>query len=185
VSGDPALDRVENALADLGAEHVPPAGWDDQVLAAVRRHRKRKVVAAAVMVAAAAVVAWWALSGRGSPPGRFELALLLERGGKVVRGTSANLGDTLRATARGGRHRAIWIYRGEGELMVACPGGDRCRSSEGEVSADALLRGVGTYAVVALAADGPLEPPHGALDEAVAAAAMGGAQYRIERLTVY
>jgi hypothetical protein len=185
MSGDPALDRIEKALAALGDEYAPPSGWEDRVLAASAQGRRlRRAAAAAVLLAAAALLVWWVGSLRrpGGPP---QLALVVERGGTAVRGTSANLGDTLHATARGGPHLAVWIYRDDSDLVVACPEGPMCAASEGVVTADVHLDAVGTYSVVALAAGVPLDPPLGSLDQAVAAAATGGAQVRIERVTLY
>jgi hypothetical protein len=84
-----AYARIEQALASLGSEHAPPAGWEDKVLAAVEEEERRRAAVGpraglrdwlgrlrlrwmvpALGAAAAAVVAivMWRGGPKGPPP---------------------------------------------------------------------------------------------------------------------
>lgn len=177
--------RLESELARLGEEHEPPVGWEARVLAATTARPQRRwwLFAVPALAAAAAIVlllAW----PRHPTHEVLAMELSLDRGGPVVRGTSAHIGDVLHATARGGAHRAVWIYRSDSQLVVACPGGAECRSTATTLTATAKLDAIGDYSVVVLAADEALPAPQGSLDQDVATAARAGAQYRIEPVSV-
>lgn len=181
-------DRLEDALRAAGSEHEPPAGWEDRVLAATigtraaapapapARRRARWWMFAApalAMAAAAAVYLWWPRGG-AAPPQQLALAITVEHGGPIVRGTTAHPGDTLIVTATGGAaHRVVWVYRDDRELVTTC-----------ESSCRVPLTARGDYSVVAVSSDAPLPAPHGSLDEDVAAAAKLGAAYTIEPVAV-
>lgn len=170
-------ERIEHAVAGLGAEHEPPAGWEARVLAATsERSRPRWWLLAIPAVAVAAVIVL-VIGLRGDPkPQALALAITVEDSGSVVRGTTAKPGDTVLATARGGAgHRAVWIYRGDRELVVACQGHAPCR---------ARLATVGTYTVIALTANVPLPIPTGSLDDDLAAALTAGASHKTEKIEV-
>ncbi|HSN25367.1 MAG TPA: hypothetical protein VLT45_03755 [Kofleriaceae bacterium] len=177
--------RLETELARLGDEHEPPVGWEARVLAATaERSRRRWWLLAIPAIALSAAIVLLLSWPRHPAPERLALAISLDRGGPVVRGTSAQVGDVLRATARGGAYRAVWIYRSDSQLVVACPGGAGCHSDGTALTATAKLDAVGDYSIVVLAADAALPAPHGALDQDVAAAARGGAQYQIAPISV-
>jgi hypothetical protein len=177
---DRAIERIETALADAGAGHEPPRGWEARVLAAVEARPRRTIARWWLLVpalAAAAVVLFFAWPRTPVPANsQLALAITVERGGPLVRGTSAHVGDTLRATATGGgANRAVWIYRDDRELVASCAGDEPCAFT---------VATRGDYSIVALASAAPLPAPRGSLDGDVAAAARSGAQYRIEPVAV-
>jgi hypothetical protein len=179
--------RIEAALERLGAEHEPPAGWEARVLAQIGRapwwRRLIRWRIAIPIAAAAAVVVVIALR---ATPAQRELGLVLayQDTGVVVRGGSHHVGEILRATASGGRgHRAVWIYC-EGRLLVACPGGQRCRSSDDATIAELTLDTPGRYTIVALTSSAPLSTSGGILDGDVAAAQAAGASLTYEDVSV-
>jgi hypothetical protein len=174
--------RIEKALAELGSEHHPPPGWEARVLAAtVRRRRRRWVAAGSLVAAAAAVLVLWGIKDRSSPGVELQLAFI--HGGEPVRGDAVHLGDAVIATARGGRHRAVWIYH-EDQLLLACPGASGCSQEGDALTATARLDRLGEYHIVALADDEPLPTPRGSHDSDVADATRAGVRTRTERLTV-
>jgi hypothetical protein len=172
---DRAEARIEAALSRLGAEHEPPPGWERRVLAAVRDEPRRRpwwqFAAPAVVVAAAAVLLVLVVM----PPRPHELALDLQFGKQAVtRGAQADerqVGETVHATASGGgRNHAIWVYRNELALEIACPRDPVCRVSGDAVSVDFVLRTVGEYKILALSSDAALPEPRGNYDADAAAA---------------
>ena len=178
-----ADDRLEAALRSVGEDHAPPAGWEDRVLAATvgparapapRRARWWMFAAPALACAAAAAVyLWWPRSAPHLQ--QLALAVSVEHGGPIVRGTTAHPGDTLVASTTGGAaHTAIWIYRDDRELVMSCTSSP-CRVT---------LTARGDYSIVALSSPAPLPTPHGSLDDDVSAAAKSGATYKIEPVTV-
>ena len=168
------LERIEAALARLGAEHEPPPGWEARVLAATAPPAKRSwwwLGAPALALAAALVIV--VIAKDPAKPPALALNVAVTRSPTVTRmsGSDAQLGDTIHATAAGGHaHRAVWIYRSE-QLILICPGGATCRSADGGVTADVVLDSIGTYQIVALASDAALPTPTGGFDHDVAAAA--------------
>jgi anti-sigma factor RsiW len=149
-------------------------------LGAARRARRRAPVAviAAVVAAAAAVlvVVWWKRPGPGPSPHAPEVALELSlaRGSEVMRGHAAHVGDTAHVAARTELpHHAVWIYRGDHELVSAS-----------DAASDVPLRALGTYSVVAVASSTDIPAPHGSLDDDVATAANAGAIYQIDSIDV-
>jgi hypothetical protein len=184
---DPALRRIEEALASLDTAKRPPPGWQAGVLAATRSPRPRWRPRAVSMAAAAlAVIAILVFVLQRTRPDATQLSLniIVHPGPMNQRGQPAGLGDTLEASASGAPHLAIWIYRNETELVVACPGGSSCVETDGRLRASVPLDAVGTYSVVALSSEGHLPAPQGKLDEDVAAAARRGATNRTESRTV-
>jgi len=158
--------RIEAALAQLGDEHEPPAGWEARVLAATGARRRRPwwhFAAPGIVLAAAAVAVYLAI-----PPHRntaLALRLTYDKAATVVRGDTHQIGEVVHATATGGdRYRAVWIYRDETELVAACPGSASCRTSDDVMVAEVTLALVGTYTIVALASSAPLAPPTGSYD---------------------
>jgi len=181
------LARIEAALAQLGAEHEPPAGWEVRVLAQIGRtpwwrRVMRWRIAIPVAAAAAAVVGIAVVV----PPTSRELGLVLayEDTGSAMRGGSHRVGEILRATASGGdAHRAVWIYR-EGRLVAACPGGDGCKSAGDVTIAELSLKHPGHYTIVALTSSAPLSTSDGTLDVDVATVQAAGASLKYEHVSV-
>lgn len=159
-----ANQRIEAALARLGEEHEPPAGWEQRVLDAVRAPPARRpwwqyaapVFALAGATAVALLLLW-----------RQPLDLVVERsrdkpmrdaprgdpqtsGREKIRGGQVALGDVLHIAATGGSgRRAIWVYR-NGKPVVRCPEGPACSTADGGLAVDVTVDLVGTYKVVAL-----------------------------------
>jgi hypothetical protein len=174
------ISRVEAALARLGAEHEPPAGWEGKVLAQIeqgrwwRRLLRWKIAIPMAATATAAIVIVLLI-----PRDRaLDLALDVRKSGKVLRGGAggADVGDGMRAIATGGDgHRAVWVYHDD-RLVAACPGRSACISTEDETVAELELKLAGHYLVVALTSRSPIAAPGGAYDSDVAAAQRAGAK---------
>ncbi|HEX7843766.1 MAG TPA: hypothetical protein VF469_40105 [Kofleriaceae bacterium] len=182
------LDRIEAALAQLGAEHEPPEGWEARVLAAVRAEQQprrpwwRIAVPALTLATAAgiAVLIWWP---RAPSPGPLAFVVVAEsptqvrgaqRGPTRVRGEGVEarvVGDVVHATVSGGAgRRAIRVYRNEAELVIACPGSSACRVSRDRITVDLTLDKVGLYTVVAIASEEALPAMPGIYNADTAAA---------------
>src|SRR5262245_59938181 len=142
---DPST-RLERAIAQLGAEHEPPPGWQAQVLAAIEATKQPKpslwtwlrrwwyAVATPVLVAGTATVLLFA--GRPSPL-LLATDVKLPDSTRVVRGDPNRsrdhvpLGSRIMLTVQGGKeHRALWVYRDERELLARCPGQPACQASD-------------------------------------------------------
>jgi hypothetical protein len=178
MSDDAAVIRIEGALRGFMAGRRSPRGWEERVLTVRRRAQARRTwMAAATGLAAAATLT--VVSVRGLPmwPGStppLALSVVVEQSEPNVRAQIVGKGSVVTATVSGGRHRALWIYRTDDDLRVACPG-ERCASGDGTMAARVALDSVGTYTIVALASDAPIPAPHGSLDADVAAARRAGA----------
>ncbi len=160
-------------------DEVAPAPAIDML--AQRRSRTRIAAATAVAAAAAAaiLIVWWPRA-QPEPGPEVALEMSVARGSAVMRGHAAHVGDVVHATARGGlAHRAVWIYRGDAALIVACPGAG-CSDATAQLALPAL----GTYSIVVLGSRTEIPAPHGSLDADVAAAAQAGAIYKIDSLDV-
>ena len=174
--------RIEAALAQLGAEYEPPLGWEARVLAATRARRPwwwYAMPGFAVTALAVCAVALWPTA---APPA---LALSVEvQHPAPVRGREGQVGDTVRITATGGDgERAIWVYRDEQQLVLRCPGASSCAASPSGIQVDFVPRQVGTYTIVALTGQ-RLPLPAGAYDNDTAAARRAGIMFREDKLTV-
>jgi hypothetical protein len=176
--------RIEAALARLGAEHKPPVGWEARVLAAVTKPKPKPWWWFAFPVVALAVIALVVCFPRSPADQSLQLALDIEKGGVVVRGTSAHVGDIVHATATGGgHHRAVWVYRDD-HLVVACPGAPQCRRDGEATIADIVLDSTGEYTIVALTSKSPVPAPTGGFDQDVSSAISAGARDVHKSLTV-
>jgi hypothetical protein len=171
---DPMRDRMEQAIARLGAEREPPPGWQARVFARLERRRAvRMWFAIAALAAAAACVA---LALRGPRPGALSMTAELTRGPRIMRGDASEI----RAAAQGGAGRlAIWVYRNGRELVATCPGHAGCH---GDGRGDALglelpVERTGTYQVVAVSAAARLPVPAGSYDADLAAVIDAGANW--------
>jgi hypothetical protein len=119
------------------------------------------------------------------PPRPRELALeLAYHASGVVRGSSRAVGDIVSATASGGQgHRAVWVYC-EDRLVLACPGGQGCRSSGDATIAELALQTPGHYMIVAVTASVPLSTSDGTFDGDVSGALQAGAIVKKEYVDV-
>jgi hypothetical protein len=179
--------RIEGGLAALGEDDEPAPGWQARVLAATAPRPKRRwwwfAIPAPVLAAASLV---FVVRSSGAPA--LEVAITTERTNPVVRTRSgsdgtprlrstAPLGDTLHARASGGEaHRSIWIYRGETELVAACPGTANCRADGNAIVASVALDLPGSYNIVILTSSVSFGTPQGSYDRDVAAATRAGAK---------
>lgn len=187
---DPS-DRLERAIAQLGAEHEPPAGWEARVLAAVeprsagspgapeRRPWLRRwwpVIPSAVL--AAAVLVLWLRPVKAEA---VAVVFRIDRGDPsrgATRGTisarDVPLGSQLDLGVRGGgEHRALWVYRDGKRLVVACPGDARCDAG-GAPRVVLTADQIGSYQAVALSSGTALPAPLGDYDRDMAALAKAG-----------
>ena len=183
------IGRLEDELAKLGEAHEPKPGWQARVLAATSpatpARRPRWWWFALPALAVAAIVAIVIGTRKPAEPDVLALAIDLRSGSAVVRGTSAKVGDVVHATASGGRHRAVWIYRDDRVLVLACPGAPAgCVARDGTLSGEVTLDAPGRYTVIALDGDAPLPPPTGSLDGDLAAAHANHVRTRTETIEV-
>lgn len=180
------IERLECELAKLGGELEPKPGWQARVLAATQPARRPwwKFAVPALVVAVAAVVIVLVTRGGEPKPRPLALALQIDRGSAVVRGTQASIGDVVRAKATGGKYRAIWIYRGDRELVIACPGAPGCTTTADALIAEVKLAAPGVYNVIAIDSDAPLPAPSGTLDPDLAGVQKLGARTRVEDIDV-
>lgn len=177
--------RIEEALTRLGAEHKPPVGWEARVLAAAAKPKPKPWWWFAFPVVALAVIAIVLFFGRSPSEQPLQLALDVEKGAQVVRGTSAHVGDIVHATATGGGHyRSVWVYRDD-HLVMSCPGAPQCRRDGEATVADVALDATGEYTIVALTSRSPVPAPVGTLDTDVSNASAAGAHEVRKRLTVH
>lgn len=182
-STEGANERIEAALARLGAEHEPPPGWEARVLAAVGATERRRwwwYAAPGVALAAAAL----ALVVLRQPPPALALVVNVEPS-TLVRGPGASPGDIARITVSGGKGpRAIWVYHEEVQLVLRCPGDARCRVSDASTEVDLTLTSAGAYTVVALTAVPGLPALEGSYAADTAAARRAGLDIRQHQLVV-
>lgn len=170
--------------AAVDAEATPVAGavapaQRADATATTGRHRRMLACVASAVAAAVALPLLWP---RKQVDGPLALANEIEHGSTRARGM-AHVGDILRSTARGERHRAIWVYFEKGDLRAACPGNGQCSDTDGELVLRVALKEPGVYTVVALGSDNEIPPPAPgkSLDELLAA---HGAGVRQKRSTV-
>lgn len=182
-SNERSMERIEAALAGLGAEHEPPTGWEARVLATVGANRRRWWAYAAPGVALAAAAAIAVVVLRQPPPA---LALNIDvKHSARFRGDEATVGDVARIAVSGGRGaRAIWVYREQVQLVLRCPGDPTCRISDASTEVDLTLSSAGTYHVVALTGGSRLPAPTGDYGVDTAAARDAGLDVRQDHLAV-
>jgi hypothetical protein len=170
------IDRIEAALAQLGAEHAPPPGWQARVLAAVATPPRRlwwRYAGPALAFAAAAVLVLWLIAAPRPSPA-IALDIRFERGA-VVRGDERVVGDVARVRVWGGnRFRVIRIYRDDVHLVVRCPDDPACQASSDAMAVEFRLPEVGTYTIIALTAAAPLPALPGSYDGDSALAMLAG-----------
>jgi Putative zinc-finger len=116
--------------------------------------RRRVLVYLAPVVAAAVALPLCRFGDRDD--GSLELVQIEHS--STTRST-AHVGDTLRSTVRGARHRAIAVYFDKHDLRAACPGPGPCSDADGELVLRLTLREPGVYTVVGLRSDDEIKPP--------------------------
>jgi len=171
--GAAAQERIEQAIARLGADREPPPGWQARVLAevAIRGRGRGRVrwwhlVVPALSAATVGfvLVAWLATS---SAKATVELSIRRISARQVVRGgEDFLLGDRLEVRAScGGTRCSFRAYRDD-RLLLACPGDPGCRVADGASSAEVGLDHLGGYLVVAFPASAAsiVEDAGGTLD---------------------
>jgi hypothetical protein len=153
---------------------------------AVRRKRRVRLAAALAPVLGAAAVGVFTLSTDHAAPRAVPLQVVLsvDPAGPVMRGTSAHPGDVLRVSARGARHRAIWVYKDERELVASCPGMVVCQTTADALDLKLVLPARGAYAVVTLGAASSLPAPSGSLDADLDAASTIDGSYQLGHVDV-
>jgi hypothetical protein len=150
---------------------------------------------APILAAAAAIAIWLGISGAHQPRA-IELSLVIDhvdtttQRGNAPRAredtapaadstprTMARAGDVLRTATRGAVHRALLVYRDNQELMIACPGGAACSSSEDELALELRLSGAGEYSIIAIGSAEPVPAPRAPVDVMLSAVVSAGAHF--------
>jgi len=169
--------RLEAALARLGAEHEPPAGWQARVLAATEARRRRPwwwfVVPVVALAAGGLVLSLTISPPRPAPPrsSPLQVAAVPVQRDAVVRATGLALHDVVEVRATGGSgYRALWIYRDE-VLVLMCPGAATCHADRDATTVSLRVTSFGVYTFVAVSGPVPVFPSTGAYDADVARAA--------------
>jgi hypothetical protein len=175
-----------------------------------RRARSTTAIALGALLAAAAVLIWLLarpgdesatqITEHGSEGvQRPKLSLALMSPASTVRGstvrdsdeargsartTLVHPGDVVRLTARGGRHSALWVYRGTQQLVTTCPGSTQCMTGDGEISLDFDFKAPGQYWIIALGGSNPVVVPNGHLDAMLSRATSAGTHFEMELIDV-
>jgi hypothetical protein len=179
---DAAIARIERAIPKVGADLAPPAGWEARVRAAIAPRRRRWWLVAIPAAAAIAVAIILLIALRGTDKARPTFAVTIERGGAVMRGDTAKVGDRIVAVAPASPNAALWIYR-DGDLVLACPDVNCTRSGD-RWTATHVFEAMGRYRVVFLTASSPIPAPTGRYDSDVGAALAAGATQKTEVMDV-
>lgn len=151
----------------------------------VHRARRRTIIYLAPVLAAAAGVAIWLGAARGREPAMpLEATLAIEHRGVATRGSVAHVGDMLQSTVRGEKHRAIWVYLGTREVVIACPGRAECTSKDDSLELELGVPVPGQYSIITIGSAQPIMAPHGPLDRMLSSIAASGAHFEIRRIDV-
>ncbi|HEX3477128.1 MAG TPA: zf-HC2 domain-containing protein [Kofleriaceae bacterium] len=148
---------------------VPPAPADPRTW---HRLGRFAIYAAPILAAAAAVAVWLT----PSPAPEFQLVVAFdrtepiqrsrERAGVTQRALPAHVGDVVRSSVHGKRYQAIWVYRDDRELVIACPkDGGSCSTTDGDLTLQLRLHAQGTYTIVGLGSSEPIPEARGTVDE--------------------
>lgn len=157
VAARAAYERLGLALGRLHAEAEPPAGWEARVRQAIEARTSRRGswlkwwLAVPAMVAAGLV----AVVLLQPPPSsqRLALAVQVQAGEVVRRGTEAHPGDRLEISAQtaGAEHAELRVYRNDRGPLLVCSGESPCRRKGDVLEASFVLPSVGRYQVLLLA----------------------------------
>jgi Putative zinc-finger len=172
-AGTPAASTPAVSASAGAPTALAPAASSSSAPARSRGSRRGVLIYLAPVLAAAAALPLFLLSKRDDG-GPLEVAYEIEQGGPTARG-SVHVGDVLRSTVRGERHRALWVYFEGHELIAACPNDARCSNDGSDMVLRLTLKQRGQYTVVALGSDDAIPPPApgGTLDEQLAAQSAG------------
>ena len=171
-------DGADEGVARSGATASSPSRLD-------ARRRTILYLAPILAAAAAAAAVIWLVGTQGTRrPPSIELSLAIEHGSAATRSSVAHVGDVLRPHVRGDGHRALWVYLGDRELVIACPGGAGCGDSDGELTLELRLSAPGQYAIIAIVSPEPIAPPQGALDVMLSAVTARRAHIKITHVDV-
>ncbi|MBX3159455.1 MAG: hypothetical protein KF773_26020 [Deltaproteobacteria bacterium] len=171
-------ERLTAHLADLD-DPVPPAGWEERLLARLdapsppRRRAARAAVASALVLAAVAAAAWWLWPSHGRPAPAVSLEL--RRGSVVHRGDEGSIGDTLVVRGDLPERFDLRTYDEAGVLLARCGPDGGCASMGPPVVWEIALTSPGLVRVILITGDA-VPPPLGRLDDDLAAASRAGAQ---------
>lgn len=156
------------------------------------RRRSFQVVTGGALAAAAALVLWVKRPDPGLSP---QLLVEVSDSGRRPERSSSDpsgagetrgaVGSTLRISAQSqAPHRALWIYRGDKHLVLACPG-QGCTVSDDAITAELVVPLAGEYQVVALWSQQPIPTPVGQRDADLGAAERAGATKRSHSFTTW
>lgn len=170
-----AATETSSSTAAAGAPGLAP------VIPLFRR-RSFQVVTGGALAAAAALVLWVKSPGTGPSPQLLvevsDSRRRPERSEPSPGETRGAVGSTLRISAQSeAPHRALWIYRGDKHLVLACPGA-ACTASDDAITAELVVPLAGEYQVVALWSQQPIPAPVGQRDADLGAATRAGATLR-------
>jgi hypothetical protein len=158
-------DHVARVLATAAPSAVPPRRW-------------LRAGAASLALAAALALVWWLRRAADAPP-RVDIDIdIIAQAGPPLRGDAA-LHDRVEIAIA--RDAALWVYRNERELLLACP--RDCRRDGARQLAALTLDQLGSYQVVWLST-AAVPPPAGELERDVAAARAAGARHELRELEV-
>lgn len=179
-------DRLRRELARLGEDLEPKPEWRARVWQRIDERKTRKRTPAWLRVLApalaAALVVFVLLPDSEEETDVVALAVAVEPGSTIRRGTEAYPGDRLdlRATIGDAAFAELRVYRNDRELVLRCSDEPPCRRSEGRtLEASVELDVFGAYQPVLLTSARPLPPPAGGLDADAEAALAAGAAFEL------
>jgi hypothetical protein len=183
-----SCERCQAVLRGRMQEEVVAGRVEQPCVVAVKpayrdARRRRIAILAPLLAAAAAFVIWLVVTREHEQARPIELSLTVEHRGAPRRGSVA-VGDVLRPIVHGERHRAIWVYLGDRDLVAACPGRAQCDSSNGGLRLELSVPDPGRYSIIALTSAEPIMAPDGALDVMLTAATIAGAHIEIRHVDV-
>lgn len=175
-----SYERIAVAMREVGALAVRRPDHLARLWAQIDEPRRRPgrwwwAGTLAAGLAAAVALAWWLRAGDPAP--RFAVEVV--HGDAVALRGDARLGDRLRVRARTGT--AVWIYRNDRELLLACP---RACSRDGDaVVGEIVLDAVARYQIVWLSTDRTPAPGQG-IERDIAVASASGADHELREIVV-
>lgn len=162
----------EMLVADEGAAVAA------EIIPIARARRTYLAVGGGLLAAAAAVMLVLTRLHHPAPNEPFAMTVSVEHHSATMRDSSkmtAHVGDVIHLETAD----AVWVYREDHELVVACPGGAGCRRG----GADFTVRTTGRYSIVLL--EGPTPPqPTGDYDIDVSNAVTAGTATKSTALDV-
>ncbi|MEM8963791.1 MAG: hypothetical protein AAGD38_20075 [Acidobacteriota bacterium] len=165
-------EEIGGALATLGSDLEPDPQWQAKTWARIAQRRParpswwrrwRVLPALAVMVLAVGV---FFLARHMTVPETLavgELAVVVERGERVMRSDAPRPGDRLQLRGGVGEalHADLRLYRNDRELVFRCDAEAGCRRLDGGIVAEIELDAIGAYQPLLLWGDAPIPTPTG------------------------